>query len=135
MASARATSSVSSGRGTPTSCREAPAGFVNGPSRLNAVRTPSSLRAGAACRIEGGDGEAGFGKAPFDGGRRRRDVHAERFEEVRAAAPAGPRAVPVLRYPDAARRQYQGGNRRDVEGVCAVTPRPARVEHGVIFPG
>ena len=44
----RATSSVSSGRGTPTSCRAAPAGFVSGPSRLNAVRTPRSLRVGAA---------------------------------------------------------------------------------------
>ena len=30
-----------------------PAGFVSGPSRLNAVRTPSSRRTGAACRIDG----------------------------------------------------------------------------------
>ena len=38
----RATSSVSSGRGTPTICRAAPAGLVSGPSRLKAVRTPRS---------------------------------------------------------------------------------------------
>ena len=51
--SARASSSVNSGRGTPTSWRVAPAGLVSGPSRLNAVRTPSSRRAGPACRIDG----------------------------------------------------------------------------------
>ena len=44
--SVRATSSVCSGRDTPTSWRRAPAGFVSGPSRLNAVRTPSSRRVG-----------------------------------------------------------------------------------------
>ena len=33
-ASDRATSSVSSGRGTPTSCREAPAGLVSGPEQV-----------------------------------------------------------------------------------------------------
>ena len=44
--SARASSSVSSGRGTPTICRVAPAGFVSGPSRLNAVRIPISRRVG-----------------------------------------------------------------------------------------
>ena len=49
----RARSSVNSGRGTPTSWREAPAGFVSGPSRLKAVRTPSARRAAAACFIEG----------------------------------------------------------------------------------
>ena len=51
--SARASSSVSSGRGTPTIWRVAPAGFVSGPSRLNAVRMPSSRRVGAACLIDG----------------------------------------------------------------------------------
>jgi hypothetical protein len=51
--SERATSSVCSGRETPMSCRVAPAGFVNGPSRLNAVRTPSSRRVGPACFIDG----------------------------------------------------------------------------------
>ena len=41
-ASARAPAArVSSGLGTPTICRVAPAGFVSGPSRLNAVRIPS----------------------------------------------------------------------------------------------
>ena len=46
--SERAISSVNSGRGTPTSWRVAPAGFVSGPSRLNAVRTPSALRVAPA---------------------------------------------------------------------------------------
>ena len=53
ISSARASSSVSSDRGTPTICRVAPAGFVNGPSRLNAVRIPSSFRVGPACFIDG----------------------------------------------------------------------------------
>src|SRR5262245_22233574 len=51
--SARAISSVNSGLGTPTNWRVAPAGLVSGPSRLNAVLTPSALRAGPAWRIEG----------------------------------------------------------------------------------
>ncbi len=51
--SARASSSVSSDRGTPTICRRAPAGLVSGPSRLNAVRMPSSRRVCAACFIDG----------------------------------------------------------------------------------
>ena len=38
---------------TPSSWRVAPAGFVNGPRRLNAVRTPISRRVGPACRIAG----------------------------------------------------------------------------------
>ena len=36
--------------GTPTTCARAPAGFVKGPRRLKTVRTPISLRAGAARR-------------------------------------------------------------------------------------
>ena len=51
--SERASRSVRSARGTPTTCRVAPAGFVSGPSRLNAVRTPISRRVGAACFIDG----------------------------------------------------------------------------------
>ena len=46
--SARANSSVNSGRDTPTICRVAPAGLVSGPRRLNAVRMPSSRRTGPA---------------------------------------------------------------------------------------
>ena len=38
---------------TPRSCRRVPAGFVSGPSRLNAVRTPISRRVGPAWRIAG----------------------------------------------------------------------------------
>ena len=34
-------------------CRRVPAGLVNGPSRLNAVRTPISRRVGPACFIAG----------------------------------------------------------------------------------
>ena len=77
--SARASSSVSSGRGTPTSCRVAPAGLVSGPSRLNAVRTPSSLRVGAGVphrrmkRRREEERDAGLVEAALDDGRRRRD--------------------------------------------------------------
>ena len=108
--SARAISSVNSGRGTPTSCRVAPAGLVSGPSRLNAVRTPSSRRVGAACRIDGWNvgakknADAGLGQAALDDRRRRRDVDAERLEHVGAAALARHRPVAVLGDAHAARR-------------------------------
>ena len=42
----------SSGRGTPTTCATGRAGLVRGPSRLNAVRTPSSRRGPTAWRVE-----------------------------------------------------------------------------------
>ena len=44
---------AAAGSPTPTSWRRAPAGFVTGPSRLNAVRTPISRRVGPAWRIAG----------------------------------------------------------------------------------
>src|SRR6267142_156574 len=71
---ARARSSVNSGRGTPTSWRVAPAGFVNGPSRLNAVRTPSSRRTGAAWRIDGWN--VGAKKKPMPASARHRSTTA-----------------------------------------------------------
>ena len=50
-ASAPATSSTPRSLNTPATCARAPAGFVSGPSRLNAVCPFSSLRALIACRI------------------------------------------------------------------------------------
>ena len=119
--SARATSSVSSGRGTPTSCRVAPAGLVSGPSRLNAVRTPSSLRVGAGVahrrmeRRREEERDARLVEAALDDRRRRGDVDAERLEHVGAAAAARHRPVAVLGDAHAARRDDQRRDRRDVE--------------------
>ena len=48
----RATKGASSGRGTPTTCASGRAGLVSGPSRLKAVRTPSSRRGASAWRVE-----------------------------------------------------------------------------------
>ena len=50
-ASVAATRSITSAEKTPSTCDCAPAGFVSGPRRLNTVRTPICLRAGAACRV------------------------------------------------------------------------------------
>src|SRR5207244_67648 len=47
----RAMKPVSSGRGTPTTWAVGRAGLVRGPSRLKAVRTPSSLRGPTAWRV------------------------------------------------------------------------------------
>ena len=48
---ARAINSVKFASNTPTTCAEAPAGFVSGPSKLNTVRMRSSRRADMACRV------------------------------------------------------------------------------------
>jgi len=50
-ASAPATNSTPRSLNTPANCARAPAGFVSGPSRLNAVCPFSSRRARIACRI------------------------------------------------------------------------------------
>ena len=134
-ASDRATSSVSSGRGTPTSWRAAPAGLVSGPSRLNAVRTPSSRRVGAGVphrrmkRRREEERDAGLVEAALDDRRRGRDVDAERLEQVGAAAAARHRSVAVLRDRDAARGEHQRRDRRDVERVRAIAAGAAGVEH------
>ena len=83
-------------------------GFVSGPSRLNAVRSPSSRRVGAACRIDGWNVGANRNAMPASSRQRSttagpaRDRHAERLEHVGAAAAARDRAVAVLGH--AARR-------------------------------
>ena len=111
--SARASSSVSSGRGTPTICRVAPAGFVNGPSRLNAVRMPSSRRVCAACFIDGMKRRreeerdvrvvAASARRPAGGAGM---FDPERLEHIGAAAPARDRSVAMLGHRDAARRHH-----------------------------
>ena len=133
--SARASSSVSSGRGTPTICRVAPAGLVSGPSRLNAVRMPSSRRVGAACFIDGWNVGAKKNamlascsvRSTTAGGAA--TLHAELLEDVGAAAAARHRSVAVLGHLHAARRDHQRRRRRDVEGARAIAAGAAGVEH------
>ena len=60
--SAFATSSVSSGFGTPTIWRAAPAGLVSGPSRLNALRMPRSRR--VCARASSTDGTSARRRTP-----------------------------------------------------------------------
>ena len=80
------------------------------------------------CRREK-ESNACFLEAPLDDGRAGGDVHAERLEEIRAAALAGDRPVAVFGDAHAACRHDQRGDRRDVEGVGSIATRAARVEH------
>ena len=59
----------------------------------------------------------------------RRDVDAERFEEIGAAATARHRPVAVLRDLDAAGGNHERRDRRDVERVRAIAARATGVEH------
>ena len=82
-------------------------------------------------RMEGGreeERDARLVEAAFDRRRRRGEVHAERLEQVRAAATARHRAVAVLGHLDAARRDDHGGQRRDVERMRPVAAGAASVE-------
>ncbi len=68
-------------------------------------------------------------EAALDDGRLRRHVDTQRLEQVGAPAAARHRAVAMLGHAHAARRQDQRGNGRDVERVCPVSTRSARVEY------
>ena len=61
--------------------------------------------------------DARFLEAPLDDGRRGVDVHAERLEEIGAAALARDRPVAVLGDAHADAAHDQRRDRRDVEGV------------------
>ncbi|MFN7916955.1 MAG: hypothetical protein U0Q55_16550 [Vicinamibacterales bacterium] len=96
----RAMSSVNSGLGTPTICRDAPAGFVRGPSRLKAVRTPSARRAGPACRIDGW--KVGAKKKPMPASARHRSTTggaAETFTPSTSNTSALPERLETERLP------------------------------------
>ena len=133
-ASARASSSVSSECGTPTSWRRAPAGFVSGPSRLNAVRTPSSRRTGSGVPHRGmkrrrkEERDADSLERSFDDGRVRPDVDAERLVHVGAAALARDRPVAVLRHAQSGSRGHECRGGRDIERAGAIAAGAARVE-------
>ena len=112
------------------------AGLVSGPSRLNAVRTPRSLRAWARhaaspdgtsarrrtrCRLRAGSARRRPGGA--------RIVTPERLEHVGAAALARHRSIAVLGDAHAAGGDHERGGGRDVERARAVAAGAARVEH------
>ena len=113
-----------------------PPGFVSGPSRLNAVRTPSSRRVGPAWRIDGCQCGA---IEEREAGLRQRVEHAagdasrctpERLEaRRRCRARLDTARLPCLatRTPAPASTMRRG--RRHVERVRAVAAGPARVEH------
>ena len=79
--------------------------------------------------------DPGLVQASLDDRRLGGDVHAERLEQVRAAAPARHRPVAVLRHADPARREHERGDGRDVERVGAIAARAARVEHRRVIAG
>ena len=85
------------------------------------MRTPSSRRVGAGVphrrmkRRREEEADAGLGEAALDDRRRRRDVDAERFEDVGAAGLARHRAVAVLGDAHAAGGDDERRARRDVE--------------------
>ena len=103
-----------------------PAGFVSGPSRLNAVRTPISLRVGPAWRIAGWKFGANRNAKPSS--RRAAaadarvvvDADAERVEHVGRAGLRGDGPVAVLGDGHAGRRDDERGGGRDVERAAAV---------------
>ena len=64
----------------------------------------------------------------FDHRGRRRHVHAERLEQIRAPATARHRPVAVLGHLHAARGEHERRERRDVEGVRPVAAGAAGVE-------
>ncbi len=110
--------------------RRAPAGFVSGPSRLKAVRTPISRRVGPAWRIAGW-------KLARTGTRSRCSrsaaaaesaswsiAHAERVEDVRRAGPRRDGPVAVLGDGNAGGRDDERRGRRDVERARPVAARP-----------
>ena len=139
MPSARAISSVSSGRGTPTICRRAPAGLVSGPSRLNAVRTPSSRRSAAGVphrRVEGRreeEREAGLGEAARSATARAGASMStpSASKHVGAAAVARHRAVAVLGDPHAARRRRTIAAAVEMLNVLAPSPPVPQVSNDV----
>ena len=76
------------GSATPTAAYVGWAGLVSGPSALNAVPTPSPLRAAAACRIAGwnalgeAEGDAGLGGDLGHPLGRQGEADAEGLEDV-----------------------------------------------------
>ena len=141
-ASAPANNSAALSDGAPTSCAVAPAGFVSGPSRLNAVRIRSSARTGAACFIA--VCTAGANRKPMPTSRMARAVSsgdagnrdAKRIEQVHAAASlgAGYGAVAVFgnAHPRARRHERRYG--RDIECLRAIPARAAGVEERLAIP-
>ena len=131
----RAMSSVSSGRGTPTTCASGRAGLVSGPEQ---VEDGAHARARGAARRRGAwrRGSAGANRKAqpassrlrCTASERRVDAHPERLEHVGAAAAAAHRAVAVLGHGHAAGRDHQRGHGRDVEGAGAVAAGPAGVD-------
>ena len=115
-------------------CRRAPAGLVSGPSRLKAVRTPSSLRVAPACFIDGchmgakKNREVGLLEGRHNAIGRRVELDAERFEHVRRSGSARHGAIAVLRHPHTCSSQDDCGGGRHIEGVRAVASGAARIE-------
>ena len=65
----------------------------------------------------------------LDDRRRRRDIDAERFVHIGAAALARDRTVAVLRDAQPGRRRHERRRRRNIERAGAIAARAARVEH------
>ena len=102
---------------------------------LKTVRTFSWVRAGMTCFI---DSVKTLREQKSDSDVRDRasqtldrhlDIDAERFHDIRAAAPAARRAISMLRDANAGARGDERRGRRNVEGAGAIAAGSAGIEH------